>query len=146
MFEELLQLVQQHSQEAVVDNTAIPNEHNQDVMNEAVSSITNGLQSYGQGNADGIMQLFQSQGGVSADHPAVQGISNNFIESITSKFGISGTQAQSIAAAIIPMVMAKFIHKTNDPNDQSFNFQNIIGAFTGGGGGGLSGLLGKFGL
>ena len=146
MLEELLQLVQQHSQQAVVENTAIPTEHNEAVMNEAVNAITNGLQNYGQGNAEGIMQLFQSQGGVSADHPAVQGISNNFVESITSKFGISSTQAQSIAASIIPMVMAKFIHKTNDPNDQSFNFQNIIGAFTGGSSGGLSGILGKFGL
>lgn len=145
MFDELLQLVKQAGQQAIVDNSAVPNEHNDGVMQEAVHAITNGLQGFGQNNSEGIAQLFQSQGNLSQDHPVMQGISNNFIQSITSKFGISGTQAASIAAIVIPMVMSKFINKTNDPNDNSFNLQNIVGAFTGGGGG-IASLLGKFGL
>ncbi len=145
MFDELLQLVKQAGQQAIVENSAVPNEHNESVMQEAVSAITNGLQGFGQGNSDGVMQLFQSQGNLSTDHPVMQSISGNFIQSITSKFGISGTQAASIAAVVLPLVMSKFINKTNDPDDNSFDLQSIIGAFTGGGGG-LASLLGKFGL
>jgi hypothetical protein len=39
-----------------------------------------------------------------------------------------------IASAIIPIVMQKFVHKTNDPNDKGFDLQDIIGNLTGGAG------------
>ena len=39
MFEQLTELVKQYGGEAVVNNSAVPNEQNDAVMNEASSSI-----------------------------------------------------------------------------------------------------------
>jgi hypothetical protein len=44
MFEQLTQLVQQFGEDAVVKNSAIPNEHNEAVMKEAGNSIFASLQ------------------------------------------------------------------------------------------------------
>ena len=43
MFEQLTELVKQYGGEAVVNNPAVPNDQNDAVMNEASSSIVDGL-------------------------------------------------------------------------------------------------------
>ena len=47
--------------------------------------------------------------------------------------GIDSAQASSIATTLIPSVLQNFVHKTNDPNDKSFDLQGILGSLTGGG-------------
>ncbi len=44
MLEQLLNLVKEQAGNAVVNNPAVPNEHNDGVIAEATSSITGGLQ------------------------------------------------------------------------------------------------------
>lgn len=43
MLDQLIQMLQQQGQESVVNNAAVPNEHNNGVLQEASSSITNVL-------------------------------------------------------------------------------------------------------
>jgi len=50
------------------------------------------------------------------------------------KFGLDQGKAMGIASSLIPVVLQKLVHKTNDPNDGSFDLKNIIGSLTGGGG------------
>ncbi len=50
MLEQLMQLIQQSGQQSVVDNTEVPNEHNDAILNEAQQSITSGLQDWLTGN------------------------------------------------------------------------------------------------
>jgi hypothetical protein len=50
------------------------------------------------------------------------------------KFGLDESAASSIAASLIPIVLQKLVHKTNDANDGSFDIQRIVGGLTGGGG------------
>ncbi len=50
-------------------------------------------------------------------------------------------KAGQIAGSLIPMVLKKFVHKTNDPNDKSFDLSSIITSLTGGAG--LQDILGK---
>ncbi len=45
MFEQLMDLIKENSQEAVVSNPDVPNEHNEAVIQEAGNSITSTLQS-----------------------------------------------------------------------------------------------------
>ena len=44
MFDQLVNLVKQHAGSAIVDNPAIPNERNEEAINETSSSIAGGLQ------------------------------------------------------------------------------------------------------
>lgn len=58
MFEQLLELVKSQSGEAIVNNPAVPNEHNEAVMNEATNSITSTLQGLlSSGGSNGIAQV-----------------------------------------------------------------------------------------
>ncbi|MBK6444053.1 MAG: hypothetical protein IPF81_01695 [Bacteroidetes bacterium] len=52
-----------------------------------------------------------------------------------SKFGIDAGQAQNIVNNLVPGVMSKFVQKTNDPNDNSFDIQGILSSLSGTSGG-----------
>lgn len=145
MLENLLDLIKQHAGTAIVNNPAIPNEHNDAAIAEAGNSITDELKKMlAGGNAQDVVNLFNHQGGNIANTPAAQQISSGFIQNLMGKFGLGEGAASGIAASLIPTVLEKLVHKTNDPNDSSFNIQSIVGSLVGGGqqqaggGGGLN--------
>ena len=61
-------------------------------------------------------------------------------------FGINAETAKSIGAALIPVVLGKLANKTNDPNDSSFNLQDMLGKLAGGADGkfDLTDVMGMF--
>jgi len=127
MLENLLDLIKQHAGNAIVDNPAIPNEHNDAAIAVAGTSITDALKGMiASGNTQDVVNLFNHQGGDIANTPAAQQISGNFIQNLMNKFGLGQGAASSIAASVIPIVLQKLVHKTNDPNDNSFNIQSIV--------------------
>jgi hypothetical protein len=149
MFEQLMDLIKQNAGEAVINNPAVPNEHNDAVVSEAGNSIIGGLKNMiSQGNVQDVVNLFQHQGGNIAATPAGQQLSGGFIQNLMDKFGLSQGAASGVASNLIPQVLQKLVHKTNDPSDSSFNIQDIVSHLGGGGaaGGGfdLQGLIGKF--
>lgn len=170
MLEQLMGLIQDHSQQAIVNNPAIPNEHNNDAMQTILSAITGGMQQNAQGGQSGLSGLADLLGGQSGtggsslmSNPIVAGIAQQAIGGLMQKFGVNNSAAAGIVSQILPGVMGSLINKTNDPNDTSFSISdimgvmadgkvdmndvmNIAGKFMGGGqgqqGGGLGGLLG----
>lgn len=133
MLEQLLNLVKENAQDAVVNNPEVPNEQNEAIMQEAANSIKGGLQQeLAGGGFQNVLKTLGGGGGSVENNPVVNNISGNFIENITKKFGINGGTAKTIAASLIPMVMGKLIHKTNDPNDNSFGLDDIFSSLTGG--------------
>lgn len=147
MFEQLFELIKENSQETVVNNPEIPNEQNEAVMQEAGSSITTTLQSLlAGGNAKDVLSLFNSNPGEVQSQPAMQHISGNFISGLTEKFGFSGSQASGLATSLLPTILGKFIGKTNDPSDNSFNIQDIFNKLSNNGTSGMNipGMLSKF--
>jgi hypothetical protein len=133
MLENLLDLIKQHAGNAIVDNPAIPNEHNDAAVAIAGTSITDTLQGMlASGNTQDVANLFNHQGGDIANTPAARQISGNFIQNLMNKFGLGQGAASGIAASIIPTVLQKLVHKTNDPNDNSFNIESIIASLVGG--------------
>lgn len=135
MLENLQNLVREHAGEAITNNPAIPNEKNDEVVADAGSSIVSGLKSaVSNGNIDGVVNLFKNGGNAAATSPVTHNIQAGFVQNLIQKFGIDQGKASGIAAAIIPVVMQKFVHKTNDPNDKGFDLQDIIGNLTGGAG------------
>jgi hypothetical protein len=135
MLENLLDLIKQNAGSAIIDNPAIPNEHNDAAVAEAGNSIMDGLKNMlANGKAQDVISLFNHQGGDIANTPAVQQISGGFIQNLMAKFGLGEGAASGIAANLIPMVLQKLVHQTNDPNNSNFNIQSIIASLAGGGG------------
>ena len=115
----------------------------------------------------------QQDGGKSIlSNPIATMMIGHFANKLMSKYGLNSSQASGVANNLIPNVLNGLINKTNDPNNSSFtldsllhsltggqstqvaqeqqksgdtgfNFQNLIGQFTGGGGqsGGGGGLM-----
>ena len=108
MLEQLMDLIKQHSQEAVVNNPDVPNEQNTAVMQETGSTIMNTLQSLlAGGKANEVMSLFSNKSGDVSNHPVTQNISGNLISNLMSKFGLNGQQAGGIVASLLPTVLGK---------------------------------------
>ncbi|HSZ87716.1 MAG TPA: DUF937 domain-containing protein [Puia sp.] len=142
MLENLINLIEQHADNAVVNNPAIPNEQNNAVISEAGNSIEGTLKNMiSQGNLQDVQNLFHNSGNVSSN-PATQNITGNFVQSLMDKFGLDQNAANGVASNLIPNVLQSLVSKTNDPNDSSFNLQGIIGQLTSGAGAG-GGILDK---
>lgn len=148
MFENLLDLIKQNAGSAIINNPAIPNEHNDAAIETAGTSIMDGLKKMiSQGNSQDVVDLFNHQGGNIAATPAAQQLSGGFIQNLMDKFGIDHNAASGVAGNLIPQVLQNLVRKTNDPNDSSFDIQSILGHLTGGQGGGgldIQSLISKF--
>ncbi|MBU1820456.1 MAG: hypothetical protein KKG00_02940 [Bacteroidetes bacterium] len=146
MLDQLLGLIQDHSLEAVVKNPAVPDQHNNDVMQTMMGSIMGGLQQEAQsGNMSGLIGLLSGQSvkGESAgvmNNPIVSNIATNAVRGIMEKFGISGTAANGIVASVLPMVMSSLIGKISNPNDNSIDFNELLGGLMGGAGNASAGV------
>jgi uncharacterized protein YidB (DUF937 family) len=140
MLDNLINLVKEHAGDAIVKNDAIPNEHNEAAIITTANSILDTLKSQAtSGNLGGIMEMFKNNG---TSNSLSSSISNNVIGEFTKKFGMDSAPASSIASSLIPKVMESFTKKTNDPNDSSFNLQDVVKNI-GGDAGGMLGGLGK---
>jgi len=138
MLENLISLIEQHAGDAVINNPAVPNEQNNAVINEAGNSIIGSLKNMvSQGNVQDVMNLFHNSGNTGST-PAAQNISENFVQSLVSKFGLDQNTANGVAGNLIPNVLQSLVHKTNDPNDISFNLQSIMSHLTSGNGAGAT--------
>ncbi len=134
MIEELFKLVQQESHTDIINNPAIPNEQNNQAVGLATESIFGGLQgALANGGLRDVLGMFGDKANVDPSHPVVSGITDNFVGGLMKKLGLDSGAATGIAASLIPGILGKLVNKTNDPNDSSFNINNIIGALTGGG-------------
>lgn len=140
MLEQLMGMIKDHSQEAIVRNPAVPNEHNDDVMQTILGSITGGLQHEAQsGNVGGIMGLLSGKSASPSNsaglmsNPIVAGIAGKAIQSIMQKFGMSNGAASGIIASVLPGVLGSLISKTSNPQDGSLDFNSILGGLMGGG-------------
>lgn len=133
MIEQLFNLIQQESQNEIINNPVIPNESNNHAVGLATDSIFTGLQSaLAGGGLQNILGMFTGKNAVNSSNPIVGGIVNNLVGSLMKKFGIDNPIATSIASSIVPNILNKMISRTNDPNDNGFDINGIIGALTGG--------------
>lgn len=158
MLDQLIKLVEQHAGSAIVNNPAIPNQHNTAAIQHVAEQIFSGLQSHAtSGNLNQLTSLFQSGASVSS-HPIVTQLIGSIAGSVANKFGISTSAAQSMTSSLLPTVMSQFVNKTNNPNDSSFELGSMMQTFTGnnnfdvsgmlnqitgGNSGGIGGMLGK---
>lgn len=143
MLDNLLDLVKQHAGDAIINNPAIPNERNDEAIEVASSSIFDTLKNAASGgNIGDLMNLFNSNGNAEAN-PLANTMQSGLVQNLMHKFGLDKGIAGTIAASLLPTVLNKFVSKTNDPNDSSFNMQDIL-AKVGGGNLDIASLIGQF--
>ncbi|MFN3849916.1 MAG: DUF937 domain-containing protein [Spirosomataceae bacterium] len=138
MLEVLQNLIKEHGQSAVVDNPAVPNEHNDDVMNEVMQGLMGGLsnQATSQGGLGSLIGLLGGGAGTNSgglmQNPIVSGIAQSVIGNLMQKFGLSNNAAAGVVGSLLPSVLGGLINKTNDPNDSSIDMGGLMGTITGG--------------
>jgi hypothetical protein len=139
MLEVLQGLIQQAGQSAVVENTDVPNEHNEGVMGEVMQGLLGGLtnQANAQGGIGSILGMLtgggnSNQGGSLMSNPMVAGIAQNIIGSIMGKFGLSNSAAVGVVSSMLPSVLGGLISKSNDPTDSSVDTGSIMNVLSGG--------------
>lgn len=146
MFEQLTQLVQQFGNDAVVKNDAIPNEHNQAVMEEAGSSILSGLKDMtASGNFGDLAGMLTGKTPIDKNNPVVAALSEKVTGNLGSKFGLSTEAAGGVAEGLIPQILSGLINKAQDPNQPGFNVSDLIGTISGGNSSGLMDAVSKYG-
>lgn len=145
MLDQLMKLVEENAGDAIINNPAIPNQHNNAAIKDVASQIFSGLQSQASGgNMQQIVSMFQNGGGSSiANNPMVTNIISSVAGNFASKFGVSPQAAQSMATSLLPTVMNQLISKTNNPNDDSFDLGGILKSATGNSGLDVGSILGQ---
>lgn len=155
MLDQLINLVEQNAGSAIIQNKAIPDQHNQAAIKTVAEQIFNGLKGQAsQGNVQQLASMFQG-GTAAASNPIVKQLISSAAGALASKYGVSSQVAQSMASSLLPTVMSQLVKKTNDPKDNSFDLGGIMKSVTGNnsfdlgsllggktGGGGLGGMLG----
>lgn len=146
MFEQLTQLVKQFGGDAVVNNSAVPNEQNEAVMEEAGGSILSGLKEMASGgNLGDLAGMLTGKTPIDMNNPVVKELAGKVTGNLGSKFGLSPEAAGGVAGGLIPQVLNGLVNKAKDPNESGFNVSDLIGAISGGNGGGLMDAVSKYG-
>jgi hypothetical protein len=65
-------------------------------------------------------------------NPVVNMMIGHFSGKLINKFNMSGGQANNVARNLIPDVMSKLINKINDPNNSTFSIEGLLNSITGG--------------
>jgi uncharacterized protein YidB (DUF937 family) len=136
MLDNLLDLVKSQAGDAIINNPAIPNEHNDAAVELASSSIFDTLKNAATGgNIGDIVSMFSGGAGNAASSPLAGIMQNSMVQNLMHKFGLDQGAASNVASGLLPNVLQNLVHKTNDPNDSSFDLQSIVSKVTGGAGG-----------
>ncbi len=132
MLDQLLNLVKENAQDIIVNNNAVPNQFNDAAIGEAGNAIHEQLAgAVKNGNLQDVLGMFGNSQNLS-NNPLVGNIVSQLAGSLGSKFGVDGAQAQNIASQLIPQILGQLTSKTNNPNDSSFNINDIMGHLSGG--------------
>lgn len=142
MLEGIINLVKDQVLPAITNNADIPSDKKEAAVETTTSTIIDGLKEhFTPDNLSAITSLF-SEGGSSGGSNIVSGLQSSVVNALSEKVGLSKDVANSIASAVIPAIMGLFSKKANDPNDEGFSIESLIGAFEGKNGGGILGMLG----
>lgn len=89
-------------------------------LQNIISMFTNNNQQGGDGKS-GLLS-----------NPIVNMMIGHFAGKLMSKFNLGGNQANSVASNLIPSVISNLISKTNDPNNSTFSLEGLLNSITGG--------------
>lgn len=131
MLDNLMDLVRKYTGSAVTSNPAVPNEKNEAVTEQAGSSIVDTLKNaLSSGRISDVLNYFKKGGKDNDD--IVNEATANYANDLQEKHGLDAAQANDVAGKVVPQAMNEMAAKTADPNDKSFNIQDIFNNLSGG--------------
>jgi uncharacterized membrane protein YeaQ/YmgE (transglycosylase-associated protein family) len=65
-------------------------------------------------------------------NPIVNMMIGHFAGKLMSKYNLGGSQANNVATSLIPSVISNLVSKTNDPNNSTFSLEGLLNSITGG--------------
>lgn len=141
MLDQIAELVKQYGQQTVIDNPEVPNDLNNQLMAEAASTISGGLQNIlSGGGLQGLLGLFggnqnqnQSRGGI-LSNPIVAMMVGHLANKLVQNLKLSPAVANNVSNNIIPNVINSLTQRTvsNAPQDSGFDLNGLIASLTGG--------------
>jgi hypothetical protein len=132
MLDNLINLIKQNAGDEIINNPAIPNERNEEAVRETSDSIVGTLKNaLAGGNFNDVMKMF-AKGKADNDNPVVQQASGDLTNRLQNNFGLGQQQASGIAGGLVSKILNQFASKTADPNNSSFNAQDIFNQLSGG--------------
>ena len=146
MLENLMNLVRKYAGDGINNNSAIPNDKNEQAVQSAGSSIMSTLQNaLSGGRISDVLSYFKN--GDQTDHPIVNEAATNYAQDLQKNLGLNPQDAQDAANKVIPQTMNQLASQTADPSNKSFNIQDIFNKLSGGKTGSMDiqGMLNKFG-
>jgi len=145
MLEQLQRLVEQSSQQQIVENKAIPDQFNNAAIKEVTTQILSNLKGQvAAGNMQQIISLFQSGGGkLMATSPVLNTMVTSVTASLATRFNLPPQVAQTVATNLVPSVMTQVIKKANDPRDIDFDLQQMMRSMTGNNSLDITSMLGE---
>jgi hypothetical protein len=94
MIENLNSLVKQNADATIINNTAIPNERNEEAVQEASTAIEDSLKtSLSGGNVKEVANLFDGTGDNVTANGVTKQATGNFMDRLQSRFGLNVQQA-----------------------------------------------------
>ncbi len=90
-------------------------------LQNILSLFSNNNQQSGGGASNGLLS-----------NPIVNMMIGHFAGKLMSKFNLGGQQANNVATSLIPNVISNLVSKTNDPNNSSFSIEKLLNSITGG--------------
>lgn len=140
MLENLFNLVQEASHDAVVNNPDVPNEHNEEVIAEATNTVASGLRNMiAGGGLKSVIALFHKKNGEAkdnsenlSDNPLISMMIGHFAGKLATKYNMDEAKAKRVANNLIPGVLSNLVAKTNDSADNGFSLEKLLNSITGG--------------
>lgn len=145
MLDQLTALVKQFGENSVVKNSSVPNEHNENVLQDTTTSIFEGLKnSVSSGNLSDLGALLQGNNAI-ASSPIVKNIMEQLSGKMSANYGIGSSESNVVASELVPKVLESLIGKAKNPNDNSIQIEDIVGAISNGNASGLMETISKYG-
>lgn len=131
VLDELFKLVAGESQQQIIENPGIPNDHNEAAIQTTTDSIFETLKSQvSSGNGADVLNLLRGKTGVQGN-PMLGNLTENVTNGLIQNLGIENPVAKQVAASLVPVVLEKLVNRTNDPEDKGFDMDSIFNSLKG---------------
>lgn len=133
MIDKIKSIVREFSDDAIINNPAVPNDKNEKAIDTTATSLVNHLEAEAKtGNTNSILDLLKKDDDP-ALNPSVNRVSTGVASDLVKNLGIDNGAATGIVNRMIPSIINKVRDKIKDPGDKDFNIHNLIASFGKGG-------------
>ena len=113
MIDQLLALIKNNSQEAIVNNPEVPNEMNEPAMEVASNSILESLRGFSESDIQQIQNDVQNNN-IDMNSQQMGFLGGNMTDGLMKKLGLNSGAAKTIGAILLPLILKQlFSNKSN---------------------------------